>query len=119
MENSLKAIEGELNGLKDKKILAAMQEREDKLQKLVIENPELKKDFGDVWNRIDSIQKKMISRHKEFYYRSASNAKLVGIAIKLVRYASEIQKPNEKTENKILQNKITCRNCALHYYDIL
>jgi hypothetical protein len=96
MENSLKAIEGELNGLKDKKILAAMQEREDKLQKLVIENPELKKDFGDVWNRIDSIQKKMISRHKEFYYRSASNAKLVGIAIKLVRYASEIQKPNEK-----------------------
>ncbi len=96
MENSLKAIEGELNGLRDKSVLATMQEREDKLQRLVSENPELKKEYGDVWNRIDSIQKKMITRHKEFYYRSASNAKLVNIAIKLVRYATELQKPNEK-----------------------
>ncbi len=96
MENSIKAIEGELNGLRDKSVLASIQEREDKLQKLVSENPELKKQYGDVWNRIDSIQKKMIARNKEFYYRSASNAKLVNIAIKLVRYATELQKPNEK-----------------------
>jgi hypothetical protein len=96
MENSLKAIEGELNGLRDKSVLASMQERENKLQKLVSENPELKKEYGEVWNRIDSIQKKMITRNKEFYYRSASNAKLVNIAIKLVRYATELQKPNEK-----------------------
>jgi V8-like Glu-specific endopeptidase len=96
MENSLKAIEGELNGLRDKRILASMQEKEENLQRLVNDNPDLKKEYADVWSRIDSTQKKMISRHKEFYYRSASNGKLVNIAIKLVRYATELKKPNEK-----------------------
>ncbi|MBP9888150.1 MAG: S46 family peptidase [Leptospiraceae bacterium] len=96
MENSLKAIEGELNGLRDKNILNSIEEKETNLKSLVSQNAELKKEFGEIWNRIDSVQKKMIVRHKEFYYRSASNSKLVNIALKIVRYATEIQKPNEK-----------------------
>ena len=96
MENSLKAIEGEFKGLQDKKILNTIEKKEEELKKAVNQNPELKKEFGDIWNRIDSIQKKIIARHQEFYYRSPSNAKLVNIAIKLVRYATELAKPNEK-----------------------
>ena len=91
-----KAIEGELNGLRDKNILNSIEEKETNLKSLVSQNAELKKEFGEIWNRIDSVQKKMIVRHKEFYYRSASNSKLVNIALKIVRYATEIQKPNEK-----------------------
>jgi len=96
MENSLKAIEGELNGLRDKNILNSIEEKEGNLKSLVDQNTELKKEFGEIWNRIDSVQKKIIVRHKEFYYRSPSNSKLVNIALKIVRYATEIQKPNEK-----------------------
>lgn len=96
MENSLKAIEGELSGLKDKKILDSMEEKENKLKSLVSQDKELQKEYGEIWNRIDSVQKKLIAKHKEFYYRSVSNTRLVNIALKLVRYATEIEKPNEK-----------------------
>lgn len=96
MENSLKAIEGELSGLKDKKILASMQEKEEKLKAIIAEKQELKKEYGEVWSRIESTQNKLIAKHKEFYYRSVGNTRLVNAGLKLVRYATETQKPNEK-----------------------
>lgn len=113
MENSLKAVEGELNGLKGNSIISALEKRENDLKTFVNKNSELKIELGDVWDRIDSVQKKLIARQKELYYRNTSNSKLVNIAIKLVRYASEIKKPNEKRYEEYRDSNLESLNHVL------
>ena len=95
MENSIKALEGEYNALKDEKTIEIIKKNEDALQQIVNNSIDLKNEYGEIWNHIKSVQDKMIERKKEMYYQNFSG-QLPSLALSLVRYQIELEKPNEK-----------------------
>jgi len=95
LENSLKAMQGEHLGLKSKEVFEQIEQREKKLIELYKSKPELELEYGNPWKKIEAIQDLLKERYKQIYYRRLGG-KLAKFALGIVRYAHEIEKPNEK-----------------------
>jgi hypothetical protein len=94
IENSLKALKGELDGLRDKSLITKKQSEESEFRRLVAARPELKKQFGSAWDEIAEAGKKEIAHLKELRFRSLRGARIPSLALTLVQYAAEIKKPD-------------------------
>lgn len=94
LENALKAFTGEYNGLLDPKIMAKKQEDERKFRALVDGNDTWKREYASAW---DAIAKAEV-RHRELLkpqrFQSLRGSQLAGLAVALVQYGAEIQKPD-------------------------
>lgn len=95
MENSIKAIRGEYEALNDTIIMEKIKSTEANLRKIVSENQELSREYGQIWDRINEVQDKMIEKKKEMYYQNFSG-QLPSLALSFVEYYIELQKPNEE-----------------------
>jgi hypothetical protein len=100
LENSLKAFNGEYNGLMDKSLFAKKQKEESDLRAKVSANSELQRQYGDAWDRIAVAVKKQAEILKPQQFRSISTASdLASIARQIVVYAAEIRKPDAQRLN--------------------
>ena len=95
LENGAKAVTGGLAGLRDPKLMAAKKSDEDALRAAVAAKPELAF-AAQSWDRLAAVQDKVVARFKDLQYRGAGDSKLAGIAQRLVLYAEETAKPNDK-----------------------
>ena len=95
IENSIKAIQGEYSALLHAETIQSIETNENKLKEIVNNNPDFKKEYGNIWDNIEKVQKKMVDRKKEMYYQKVSGD-LASLALSLVRYEMEIKKPNEE-----------------------
>jgi Peptidase S46 len=97
IENSLKSLRGELEGLQDKTLIAKKAKAEEALRRTVAADPKKQKEYGDAWDNIAKGRAGLKS-----YYRQVSlvgngaafNSELFGVARALVRLAAESAKPN-------------------------
>ena len=97
IENSLKALRGELEGLQDKSLIARKARVEDALRRNVAADPKKQKDYGDAWDNIARGRQGLKSYYKEVSFLengAAFNSELFGVARTLVRLAAEDAKPN-------------------------
>ncbi|MEW6731636.1 MAG: S46 family peptidase [Acidobacteriota bacterium] len=94
IENSIKAITGYQEGLLNPKVMAKKVSEEQELRRRVAENAELQKAYGGAWDQIADAYKKLPAIIKRVSFSNLRGSRLAGIANALVRYASEIQKPN-------------------------
>jgi hypothetical protein len=93
LENSLKAWQGRYDGLLDKNVMDKKRKEEEGFRAKVKANPEWQKEYGGAWDaiaRASEIEKPHI---KEQYFR-ATDSQLSGLAVTLVTYVAEIQKPD-------------------------
>ncbi|MDR3665789.1 MAG: S46 family peptidase, partial [Ignavibacteriaceae bacterium] len=67
--NSLKALQGYLKGLQDPVLMQKKQDFENKFRSAVNQNPKLKQIYGDLWDKIASLRKRMseISAESDLY----------------------------------------------------
>ena len=86
VENALKAITGEQEGLLDPKLLEAKRAAEEPIKAAVPES----------FEKIAAAQKKVQSRWKELMYRGTTASRLAELAKHVVRLTAELEKPNEK-----------------------
>ena len=93
LENSLKVYVGRLAGLQDKNLMEKKKREEEDFQEKVDANPELKKRYGQAWDGVAEAIDKAKPRIKEQYFRS-TDSQLAGLAVTLVTYVAEIQKPD-------------------------
>ena len=93
IENSLKAIHGELDGLQEKRVMDAKRADEEKFRAAVMASPELKSKYGTAWSDIAEAERKAASRVKDGFYHS-TNSELAGFAATIVDYVAEIKKPD-------------------------
>ncbi|HEV2913185.1 MAG TPA: S46 family peptidase [Pyrinomonadaceae bacterium] len=104
LENSLKLWRGQLEGLRDKAIMAKRETAEAELRRMVEADPGKRKEYGDAWEAIAGARKALASyeRERRFlesttgYKTAGFQSTLFDIARKLVRLASESRKPNEE-----------------------
>lgn len=94
MENSLKAIGGELQGLRDKAVMDKKVSEEKNFRKMVSENPEWQKKYGDAWNAIAEAKKKHATLFKSMMLRGLRGSRMAQLAMSIVQYVAEIKKPD-------------------------
>lgn len=91
--NSIKALTGMLDGLKEKRIMDTKRADEEKFRAAVMANAELKAKYGNAWNDIAEAERKAASRIKERFFHS-TDSRLSGFAATIVDYVAEIKKPD-------------------------
>jgi hypothetical protein len=100
LENTVKALTGEYNGLMDKALFDKKRKEESDLRAKVDANPQWRRDFGDAWDRIALATKKQTDLFKPQQFRSISTASsLASMARQIVVYATEIKKPDAERLN--------------------
>ncbi len=95
IENAIKAEIGYLEGLRNPTLLAAKAAAEKDLRARVARDPKPAATAA-AWDRIAFAQREKIRRYKESSYRTVFSSRLAGIAVQIVRYVAEVEKPNEK-----------------------
>jgi V8-like Glu-specific endopeptidase len=96
VENSLKALSGQLAGLQDLKLMAAKQSEEEALRAAVAARPDLAAASASAWERMAAMQDKLAARWPDLNYRGTPDCRLAEIAHTIVRYVAEVEKPNDK-----------------------
>lgn len=104
IENAVKLWRGQIEGLRDKTIMAKKVREEQALRRLIAADPKKRKEYGDAWDAIARARKALQSYERERrFLESTSGFKTAGfqstlfdIARKLVRLATENTKPNEE-----------------------
>ena len=97
IENGLKRLRGFLEALNDPRLLEKKRAQEAELRARVGADPALAAASGGAWDRIAAAEREMARRQREYLYRGLSGAgRLAEIANQIVRYGTEVGKPNEK-----------------------
>jgi hypothetical protein len=101
LENAIKALTGEYQGLMDKNLMAKREKEEREFRALVESKPEWKQSYGDAWDAIAAAVKEQRAMFKPLRFRSLqrSFSELVGYAQTIVRYAAEVKKPDAERLN--------------------
>ncbi len=96
LENSLKAITGEYDGILDKNLMAKKQKEEDEFRRLLASKPELEKLYGGAWTEIAEARKRELGRIKQLEYRTLRGSRIFSTALSIVQYVAEVKKPDGK-----------------------
>ena len=96
LENAIKALTGEYQGLLDKNLMSKRAQEEREFRALVDSKEEWKREYGGAWDAIASAEKEERERIKLVTFRSLrrSFSELVRFAQTIVRYVSEVKKPD-------------------------
>ncbi|RMF69442.1 MAG: S46 family peptidase [Calditrichaeota bacterium] len=94
LNNAKKALTGEYQGLLDKDLMAKKKQEEEAFRAKVASNDEWMKTYGDAWDVIADVTKKQAHMAKANFYRSLRGSRLASIATNIVRYVTEIKKPD-------------------------
>lgn len=99
VENAIKSVEGELNGLRDEKLMTKKRSCEEALRKCVEDNPKLSKEFGSAWRDLEEAVSWVSKIRDDLNYKMEmwlDDRGLLGYALSLVTYPEEIKKPDNE-----------------------
>ncbi|MBX7223552.1 MAG: S46 family peptidase [Blastocatellia bacterium] len=97
LSNSLKAYQGEYDGLLDESLMNRHKLMEQDFKKRVAENPELNREYGDVWEKIADLTKKQELALKQGVIGNL-RSRYATIAQTLIRVAEEREKKDEERQ---------------------
>lgn len=89
LENSLKRLAGQEQGLRDPRVLDRKIADETALRAAVVANPEWQRSYGQAWNRIDAVYAELPPLAPRLTFSTLGVSRLAGYATQLVRYAEE------------------------------
>jgi uncharacterized protein (UPF0335 family) len=112
-ENSIKAISGELDGLKDAQLMKRKADQEMALRQSLSKDPKLKQ-YADAWDKLARAQDKLQQRHEQLMFRGYMGSKLAGFATTIVRYVVEVEKPNDKRYKEYRDSALESLNFRLY-----
>lgn len=97
IQNSLKVYRGQLEGLKDPKLMTLKRVEENRMRKAIAADTDKQKKYGDAWDAIAKAHRDYATYAKQrriFDLAGGFNTATFGFARTLVRLAEESQKPN-------------------------
>jgi hypothetical protein len=94
IENTLKALTGELDGLRDKAIMAKKAADEADFIRRIAAKPEWQREYGGAWQAIAAAEKKEVQMLKPHFFQSLRGSRLAGLALAIVQYVAEVKKPD-------------------------
>jgi len=94
VENSLKALTGEYEGLLDKNLMEKKRNEEKEFRDKVAANAEWQKQYGDAWAAIERAEKQRVSVLKQSRFHGFRGIRQASLALTLVQYVAEVRKPD-------------------------
>lgn len=99
LENALKAYTGEHTGLLDQKIMSKKSADERALRDAVGRNPDWQKTYASAWDEIARAETANRRLYKEQRFGQIRGSGFAGIGLAIVRYVTEIKKPDGERLN--------------------
>ena len=96
LENSLKRLVGQQEGLENPRVLGTKEEQERAFRAAIAATPEWERTYGDAWHRIDAVYGELPRMAPRLAFSTLGVSRLGGYATSLVRYAEEIARPNDR-----------------------
>ncbi|MDE2237073.1 MAG: S46 family peptidase, partial [Elusimicrobia bacterium] len=112
IDNAIKAISGELAGLRDGTLMARKLKQEKAFRAQAAARADLRR-YGDAWDKIAAVQDKLAARHKQLMFRNLFGSRLAGLATTIVRYVVEVKKPNDKRYKEFRDSALDSLNFRL------
>ena len=105
IENNYKVVVGETDGLKDREAMAKVAAAERDLRAKVDADPKLKKLAGPSWTKIEDALGQQKAIALESFVAGNLRGDLLGTALSLQRYATEMMKPAEQRSPQFQDEK--------------
>jgi hypothetical protein len=123
LENSIKRLVGQQEGLNNARSFARKEEDERKLLAEIARRPELQSNYAPAWAQLEAAYKELPAMAKRVAFTTLTPSRLGTIASQLVRYAEETAKPNgqrldEFRDNRLESLKLTLLSPAPIYPDL-
>jgi len=104
IENAVKLWRGQVEGLRDRSIMAKKLSEERRLRRRIAADPKKRKEYASAWDAIATARRALRSYERERRFLESTtgfktagfNSTLFDIARRLVRLAAENTKPNEE-----------------------
>ena len=96
LNNSLKRLSGQQDGLMNPRMFAKKELEEKNLKAGLAKNPNLEKEYAPAWEQISAAYADLPMMAKRRVFSNLSPSRLGSIASSLVRYSEEIKKPNDQ-----------------------
>jgi hypothetical protein len=113
LNNSLKRLVGQQEGLMNPRMMAKKEAEEKALRDAVAQKSDVQKAYGDAWKQIDKAYRELPGTAARIAFSNLTPSRLGTIASQLVRYAEETQKPNEKRYDEFRDSKLESFTFAL------
>jgi len=113
LNNSLKRLVGQQQGLMNPRMMAKKEAEEKALRDAVAAQAELQRAYGEAWNQIAAAYGELPKMGARIAFSNLTPSRLGTIASQLVRYAEEIQKPNDKRYDEFRDSKLESFTFAL------
>ena len=96
LNNSLKRLTGQQDGLMNPRMFAKKEQEEKDLKEGLAKKPALEKEYAPAWEQISAAYSQLPDKAKRIAFSSITPSRLGSIASSLVRYSEEIKKPNNQ-----------------------
>jgi len=113
LNNSLKRLVGQQEGLMNPRMMSRKEAEEKALRDAVAQKADVQKAYGDAWAQIDAVYRALPSMAARIAFSNLTPSRLGTIASQIVRYAEEIQKPNDKRYDEFRDSKLESFTFAL------
>lgn len=96
IENSVKALGGEYQGLQQKAVMDKKQKEEEEFLRLVHAHAELNSKYGGAWKEVAQADARYLSMLKPSRFRTFRGGRLATLALTIVQYVREVKKPDSE-----------------------
>ncbi|MDQ3043171.1 MAG: S46 family peptidase, partial [Acidobacteriota bacterium] len=111
--NSLKRLTGQQDGLTNPRMFAKKEAEEKALKDELAKKPELQKIYAPAWEQIGAAYSQLPAMANRLAFSNLAPSRLGDIALRLVRYAEEIKKPNDRRYDEFRDSKLESFKFAL------
>ena len=113
LENALKRLTGQQRGLEETRVFERKREEERALRAAVTRNPDFQRAYGGAWDRIDDLYREMPGKAPRIAFSTLAPSRLGAWATTLVRYAEELDKPNDRRLEEFRDSRLDSLRFAL------
>lgn len=106
LNNSLKRLVGQQEGLMNPRLMSRKEGEEKALREQIARRAELQHAYGGAWDQIAAAYSELPKMAARIAFSNLTPSRLGTIASQLVRYAEEIQKPNDKRYDEFRDSKL-------------
>jgi hypothetical protein len=106
LENSMKRLVGQQEGLANPRMMAKKEAEEKALRAELASKPQLAKPYAGAWDQMAAAYRELPAMAKRLAFSVLTPSRLGTIASTLVRYSEEIRKPNDQRYEEFRDSKL-------------
>jgi hypothetical protein len=105
LDNSLKRLVGQQQGLEHPRVLERKDQQERALRAAVARNPDWQRQYGSAWERIDAAYRALPAMAPRLTFSTLAVSRVANVASLLARYAEEIGRPDGERLDEIRESR--------------